>query len=70
MMSEIQQKLEVYKVNYQCDEESCDGVVTATGIVLMSNPPLYEHSCSICRKTYRMKTNYPTTITKATKENV
>lgn len=60
-MSEVEQRVETYLVNYQCD--SCGvGLMRDNGLMLPSNPPLYPHICdnSDCgdKKTFNQRYPY------------
>ncbi len=57
-MSEKEFKVDVYEVEYVCDE--CHkGFMIPTGITLTSNPPQYPHKCAECSNTEIFRIQYP-----------
>lgn len=58
-MPEMKKPVQTMRVDYVCDV--CNtGVMTATGMVLTSYPPQYEHTCSHCGAVGRLRNQYPT----------
>jgi len=58
-MPEFKRELKTYNVQYHCDACGSNDV-TFDGISLLSNPPLYPHTCKSCGKSYTFKRKYPT----------
>jgi hypothetical protein len=65
-MSEVEQEVCTFKVDYRCDH--CpDGVMRPTGIVYDDVPPLYPHYCATCGYIATYNHRYPRIVTR-TKE--
>lgn len=47
-------------VEYECDEDGCDGTLERTGTTLMSRPPKYPHECTECGTKVNLRKAYPT----------
>ena len=59
-MPEIQNPVQTLFVNYLCDKPDCDGVYQrSTATVQMSDPPQYQHTCSVCSDIQNFKVSYP-----------
>jgi len=58
-MSETEQEVKTYVVNYICDECG-DGFMEPTGEIYLTNPPQYPHVCNKCgaKKTFNKKYPY------------
>ena len=68
-MGELKSRVRVYRIDYICDEDGCEGFVLPTGLVLDSYPPFYEHECKLCGKGYSFHNiRYPRTIHEPKKE--
>ena len=52
-------KIKTFVLKYMC---SCGGEMIATGKLLTSYPPLYEHQCSKCGIIENLNTSYPCLI--------
>jgi len=59
-MPKVKKEVKTFEVVYECD--MCDsGMMIFTGVVLLSNPPKYEHKCDACGSMFNSGTQYPTT---------
>lgn len=67
-MPEDKKRVQVYKVDYICDECG-EGRMRSTGQALLSKPVMYPHECTHCgaKKTFRGIT-YPTKRTEEIQE--
>jgi hypothetical protein len=67
-MSEVEQEVSTFKVDYRCDH--CpDGVMRPTGIVYDDVPPLYPHYCTSCGHTSTFPHRYPRIVTRTKDAN-
>lgn len=59
-MAEITTPAQAVVVDYQCDDCG-EGKMIPTGVVLLSLPPQYPHTCNKCGKQKSFRERYPTT---------
>lgn len=57
-MAEVKYKLSMYEVDMICDKCS-DGHMRPDGVVLLSDPPKYPHTCDNCGATAVFPFMYP-----------
>ena len=58
-MSETKTECRTYKVEYVCDV-CAKGMMEASGSVVCTNPPKYQHICTSCgHEGYLLETRYP-----------
>jgi len=57
-MSETKTECRTYKVEYVCDV-CAKGTMEATGSVIDTNPPQYQHICTACGHESYLETRYP-----------
>ena len=65
-MSEQITEVHTFLIHLICDE--CGGKMLPTGIMLLSDPPIYPHKCNICNTSIEIREfKYPKTMYKEVK---
>jgi len=57
-MPERTEPVQPVRVTYECDEDACDGEMSATSM-LPTSPPKYNLECDECGATTTSRKNYP-----------
>ena len=62
-MTEQRYKVTAFEVEYhcdQCEEDQCkEGIMRPTGLIHLSNQPMYRHECNMCGSVDFFNTVYP-----------